>query len=97
MEIFPPRSIKQMKNLQGHLQSIWQFISQLADKSQPFTKTLCKGVTYTWNEDYDKNFTQMKQYLANPLVLMPPIARKPLILYISDIDIALGALLAQED
>ena len=28
---------------------------------------------------------------------MPPIARKPLILYISTMDIALGALLAQED
>ena len=58
---------------------------------------MCKGVTYTWNEDYDRNFTQIKQYLANPPILMPPIAGKPLILYIFVTDIVLGALLAQED
>ena len=60
MEMPPPHSIKKMRGLQGRLQSIWRFISQLADKSQPFAKTLCKGVTYTWNEDCDKNFTQIK-------------------------------------
>ena len=33
MEMPPPRSIKQMRGLQGWLQSIQRFISQLADKS----------------------------------------------------------------
>ena len=85
-----------MRGLQGHIQSIRCSISQLVDKLQPFTKTLHKGMTYNWNEDCDKGFTQIKQYLVNPLILMPPIARKPLILYIFAIDMTLGVLLAQE-
>ena len=86
-----------MRGLQGRLQSMQWFISQLANKSQPFTKTLHKGVTYDWNKDCDKGFTQIKQYLANPPILMPPITRKVLILYISTIDTTLGVLLAQKD
>lgn len=32
-----------------------------------------------------------------PPILMPPIAERPLLLYIATTDISLGALLAQED
>jgi hypothetical protein len=97
LEMPPPKNIRQMRGLQGRLQSIRRFISQLADKSQPFTKTLHKGVTYQWNKECDDGFTQIKQYLANPPILMPPIHGKPLILYISATDTSLGILLAQED
>ena len=54
-------------------------------------------MTYNWNEDCDKGFTKIKQYLANRPILMPPISTNPLILYISTIDTTLGVLLAQED
>ena len=60
IEIPPPHNIRQMRGHQGHLQSIQWFISQLADKSQTFTKTLHKGVTYDWNEDCDKGIAQIK-------------------------------------
>lgn len=40
---------------------------------------------------------QIKQYLANPPILMPPILGKPLILYVLAIESSLGALLAQLD
>ena len=51
MDMPPPRNISQMRGLQGRLQSIRRFISQLADRSQPFTKTLHKGVKYNWSQD----------------------------------------------
>lgn len=40
---------------------------------------------------------QIKEYLANPPILMPPIPGKPLILYVSATESSLGALLAQLD
>lgn len=46
MEIPPSNNISQMRSLQGRLQSIRCFISQLANKAQPFTKVLRKGVIY---------------------------------------------------
>ena len=40
---------------------------------------------------------QIKKYLENPPILMPPILGKPLIIYISKTKSTLGALLAQLD
>ena len=97
MEMQPPKNISQMRTLQGRVHSIRCFISQLADISQPFTKTLHKGVTFTWSEECENNFNHIKKYLSNPPILMPPIQGKPLILYVSTIDASLGALLAQHD
>ena len=97
MDMPPPKNIIQMRSLQGRLQSIRRFISQLADRAQPFNKNLHKGVKYIWNEDCQNSIDQIKKYLANPPILMPPIPRKPLILYISATKSSLGELLAQLD
>ena len=97
MDMPPPHNISQMRGFQERLQSIHKLISQLENKSQPFTKTLHKGVKYNQSKDYDQILTQIKQYLTNPLILMPPIYGKPLILYILVAKSSLGIFLAQED
>ena len=97
MEMLPPRNINQLKSLQGCLQSIRRFISQLVDKAQSFNKNFHKGSTHIWNDDCQQSLDQIKGYLEKPLVLMPPILRKLLILYISAKASSLGALLAQND
>ena len=73
MEMPSPRNIKQLRGLQDRLQSIFQFISQLADRAQPFNRNLHKGATTVWNEECQKSLDQIKEYLAKPPVLMPPI------------------------
>ena len=72
-------------------------MSQLADKAQPFTKLLHKGVTFNWDEHYETNFKELKAYLASPPILMAPFHGKPLLPYISATTTSLGVLLAQED
>ena len=93
----PPKNISQMRSLQGYLQSIRRFISQLVARDQPFNRNLHKGVKCIWNDECKRSMDQIKKYLANPPILMPPIPRKPLILYVSATKSALGALLAQLD
>ena len=97
MEIPPPCNIKQLRGLQGHLQSIRRFISQLVDRAQPFKKNFHKGATIVWNDECQKSLDQIKDYLAKPPILMPSIQGKPLILYILATTNSLGALLAQQD
>lgn len=92
MEMPPPKNISQLRSLQGRLQSIKQFITQLVDKCLPFNHLLHKNIPFRWEDKCVKSFHQLKQYLMNPPVLVPPIVGNPLILYI-----LLGALLAQED
>lgn len=95
LDMPPPKNISQMRSLQGHLQYIRRFISQLTDRAQPFNKNLHKGIKCVWNEDCQRSIDQIKEYLENHPILMPPIPGKPLILYVSEIESSLGALLAQ--
>ena len=72
-------------------------MSQLANKVHPLQHFLYKGNQFQWDFLCQKAFEQIKTYLANPPVLVPPVASQPLILYISTTSVALGALLAQLD
>ena len=96
-EMPPPRNLKQLRSLQGKIQAIRRFISQLADKCQPFTHLLKKDIVFHWNEECQQAFEQLKQYLLHPPVLVSPVPDKPLLLYISATQVALGSLLAQHD
>ena len=42
-------------------------------------------------------FERIREYLLSPLVLVPPMPGRPLFLYLSISDIALGCMLAQLD
>jgi len=56
-----------------------------------------KGVSFVWDDTYQKAFADIKDYLTKPLVLVAPILRKPFLLYIRAMDHSLGALLAQKN
>ena len=58
---------------------------------------LKKDQNFKWDPACQHNFELIKKYLANPPILVPPIAGRPLILYITATPTALGALLAQLD
>lgn len=51
MEMPPPKSIKQLISLQGKLKAIKIFISQLVDRTTPFSYFLNKGNKYISNEE----------------------------------------------
>eukprot|EP01018_Ginkgo_biloba_P024701 Gb_11641 [translate_table: standard] len=93
-EMPPPKNLKQLRSLQGKIQAIKRFISQLADKCQPFMHLLKKDILFHWSEECQQAFEQLKQYLLNPPVLVSPILGKPLLLYISATQVALGSLLS---
>ena len=93
----PPKNLSQLHSLQGRLQSVSRFISQLAEKCVPFTHLLHKDIIFKWDDQCQKAFDLLKTYLMNPPVLVPPVSHKPLFLYISLTKKSIGALLAQEN
>jgi len=42
----PPRNLKQLRSLQGKINLVRRFISQLGDKCRPFTHLLKKDVKF---------------------------------------------------
>ena len=62
----------------------------------PVFKLLRKNQPVEWNEECQKAFEKIKEYLTSPPVLKPPRQGKPLILYLALEENAMGAILAQE-
>ncbi|KAI0498537.1 hypothetical protein KFK09_019425 [Dendrobium nobile] len=90
-----PKSLTQLRSLQGRLAYIRRFISNLSGRCQPFSILVKKDTKFIWDEKCQNSFDDIKQYLSNPPVLAAPIPGKPLILYTASLDESLGALLAQ--
>ena len=52
---------------------------------------------FVWEDKHQHAFDQVKWYLVNPLVLMPPRAGRPLKLYLPATNTTIGCMLAQEN
>ena len=62
---------------------------------EPIFQLLKKEVPTVWNKQCQEAFEKIKSYLMKPPILVPPALKKPLLLYLTTTDTAMGALLAQ--
>ncbi|MBY3556109.1 hypothetical protein HGI15_22510, partial [Modestobacter lapidis] len=94
-EMEPPKTEKEIRGFLGRIQYISRFISQLTMVCEPIFKLLKKGAPKEWNENCQKAFDTIKEYLSNPPILVPPRQGEPLLLYLTATETAMGAMLAQ--
>src|SRR5436190_22837401 len=73
----PPRSLNELRGLQGKLAYIRRFISNLSGRYQPFSKLMRKGVTFVWDQACQDVFDEIKHYPTTPPVLVPPTQGNP--------------------
>ncbi|KAK2389329.1 hypothetical protein QL285_062925 [Trifolium repens] len=83
----------------GKVNFLRRFISNLSGKAQAFSPLLRlkKDDPFKWNEEHQKAFDDIKDYLIKPPVLMPPNRNKAMKLYIAASEKTIGSMLAQED
>ena len=81
----------------GRLNYISQFITHLMDKCDLIFKLLKKHDSGEWDDDYQKAFNRVKEYLTNPPILVPSVSKRPLILYLAIHERSMGCLLGQHD
>ena len=79
----PPRTQKEVKSFMGRLNYIARFISQMTAKCDLIFKMFRKHNSGEWDEECQVAFDKVKEYLTNPLVLVPSVQEKPLILYLT--------------
>jgi hypothetical protein len=60
-----------------------RFISRLGKKGLPFFKLLKAKEKFEWSEEADTAFTELKQFLTSPPVLIAPREGETLLLYIA--------------
>ncbi|KAA3458454.1 gag/pol polyprotein [Gossypium australe] len=93
----PPRTQKEVRGFLGRPNYIARFISQLTEKCDPIFRLLKKHNQGIWNEECQRAFDKVKQYLSTAPVLSLPNPDRPLILYLSVFDNSMGCVLGQHD
>ena len=50
-----------------------------------------------WNDDFQIAFDKIKEYLQEPLILMPSVEERPLIMYLIVLEHSMACVLEQHD
>ena len=97
LESLAPSSRKEVQQLTGQLAALGWFIFLFTDLLKPFFATLRGANRAGWNEECDRAFIQIKQYLAEPPILESPDTGETLFVYLAVSDIAVSAALFKEN
>lgn len=92
-----PKTEKQVRGFLGRLNNISRFISQMTETCAPIFKLLRKDQGCVWTEDCQKAFDNIKEYLLEPPILIPPVEGRPLIMYLTVLEDSMGCVLGQQD
>ncbi|XP_074337040.1 uncharacterized protein LOC141674218 [Apium graveolens] len=97
-EMRSPRRVKDVQSLTGRVAALNCFVSKSSDKCQEFFKAI-KGVgrNFTWTEECEEAFQNIKKHLSSPPMLSNPKAEETLILYLAVSDFAISAVLVREE
>jgi hypothetical protein len=79
----PSARIKDVQKLTGSLAALSRFISRLAKRVLPFFKLLRKSGPFSWTEEAERAFQELKQHLVSLPILVAPEPRESLYLYIA--------------
>jgi hypothetical protein len=97
-EVVPPTNLKELQSLLGKINFVRRFISSLSQKVLPFSPLLRikKDQKFIWGDEQQKAFDEIKQYMKEPPVLVPPQLNKPFKLYVVADTQTIGSALIQE-
>ncbi|GJZ62982.1 reverse transcriptase domain-containing protein [Tanacetum coccineum] len=94
-----PKCLKDVQKLNGKLASLNRFLAKSAEKSLPFFKTLkkcTKKSDFCWTAEAEEAFKQMKQLIAELPMLVAPIEKEELIVYLAAAKETVSAVLMTE-
>ena len=92
----PPRNVKDVQKLTRCMAALSRFICILGEKGLPFFRLLKASEKFSWTEEADATFTQLKVFLTSPPVLTAPQPNKDLLLYIAATDRVISTMLVVE-
>jgi hypothetical protein len=83
-EVVPPTNLKELQSLLGKNNFLRRFILNLPQKVLPFSPLLRikKDQKFVWGGEQQKAFDEIKWYVKEPPVLVPPQLNKPFKLYV---------------
>jgi len=97
-KVVAPTNKTELQSLISKINFIKRFISNLSAKIQAFSPLLKLKADeeFVWGKEQQLALDEIKNYLANPPILVPPQYGKPFRLYLSTDDAVIGSALIQE-
>jgi len=97
-KIVAPTNKIELQSLIGKINFIRRFISNLSSKIRAFSPLLKLKADqeFVWGREQQSVLDEIKNYLTNPPVLIPPQRGKPFKLYLSPDGMVIGLALIQE-
>jgi hypothetical protein len=97
-EVVPPTNLKELQSLLGKINFVRRFISNLSQKVLLFSPLLRvkKDQKFVWDDEQQKAFNEIKEYMKEPPVLVPPQLNKPFKLYVAADTQTIGSALIQQ-
>ena len=92
-----PHTEKEVIGFLGRLNYIFRFISHLTATYEPVFKLLKKDQVVKWNDNCQIDFDKIKEYLQEPLIMMPPVEGRPLIMCLTVLENSMGCVLGQHN
>ena len=87
---------KEVQVLTGMLVALNRFISKFADRCRPFYQLLKKWKGFQWDEECDKAFRDLKEYLMQAPMLTAPDPGEDLFMYLSMSDHVVSVVLLKD-
>ena len=78
-----PRRVKDVQRVSGCITALGCFISRLGERALPFFKLLKKSGLVQWTPEAEEALQSLKSYLASPPILVAPVDKESLLLYIA--------------
>ncbi|XP_072077721.1 uncharacterized protein [Arachis hypogaea] len=91
-----PKTVKEVQQLARRIDALSRFLPAVANRSYHFFQTFSKGRKFTWTDECENSFTELKQLLTSPPILQKPETGKPLCLYLSVSNHAISSVLVTE-
>ena len=96
INIRSPISVKEVQQLTGRMVALSRFMSAGADKGHPYLQFLRRNSRFIWTHECEKDFENLKKYLASPSVLCKPELGTQLRLYFAVTEKATSSVMLQE-
>jgi len=97
LNIRSPTSLKEIQRLNGKLTALSRFLPKLIEKAKPLYMLLKGAQQFEWNNPCEEMFQELKQNIAALPILVSPLPRSTLYLYLVVSNSAVSSVLVYEE
>ena len=92
-----PRKPKEVMSLTDRVAALSQFVSRAIDHYAPFFDMLKGSKKFEWTDKCKQAFLALKEHLGRPLLLLKPIEKEKLYLYLAISEEVVNAALVRKE